>query len=378
MGIVHFPAQNVLGILGSCSVETLALSAAATYGAFGFVCPVDASKTLDKVMIYCTAVTGTLVAGDLRCRIYDCNSSMNPNTLQATSTTVTALPTGAAWVEFTGLSCSLTAGTMYWAVIDCPNAGSSRYITIRDIYNSGHGTSPGGNASSSTNWGMAFKRSTDSGGTWATNPRAGVGCFRLEYSDPAYDALPASNWTTQSSSYGIYAARLYGAYFVTPSVGKMIVRGLISMGNRVGTPSIGYQLKLYTGASPSLQRTTGTIPYGVFSTTTYTHIGWFSSPITLDPSTTVRIVGATSDGSSGSSSNYFRIAGLEINNNANSFATGPFQGSWRETYYNGSSWAERQTIWPNMGLILDTDGEFASSGGAGMIVHPGMAGGMRG
>lgn len=375
----HIGGLQAYGYWGPVNTETLAMSATSTLAGFGFICPPDANKTLDKVKMYATGVTGTLVSGDLRCTIYGVNTSMNPSGSLGNTTSVTALPTGAAWFEFNfSPGISLTAGDMYYAVLDCPNA-PSRYVTIRVVYAAGMGGVASLN--SSTNWGPNFKRSTDSGSTWSTNPRENVGGIRLQYSDPAFDGSPLSRGGDQGASYGVYAAREYGAYFTTPSNVTLNVIGIAARTARTGTPSITTRFRLYTGSggSPTLQRTSKLLPYATQQTTYQQYIWRFASVYQISAGTIVRIVLCTGDGSSGSSSNYFSVMSTDVENNSDSKALGAAQGTWQETYYNGSSWAERDTIWPFAALILDPSGEFASAGGAGgLLVHPGMAGGMRG
>jgi hypothetical protein len=50
------------------------------------------------------------------------------------------------------------------------------------------------------------------------------------------------------------------------------------------------------------------------------------------------------------------------------------------TFFDGAAWDDTQTnLLIPFSLLPDTTGEFgASGGGGGLLVHPGMSGGMRG
>jgi hypothetical protein len=359
-----------LGILpagtAAPAVSTLALSAAATWLAFAFV-PSE-SKTLNKVKIYVSAVSGTLTS--FSCDVYSDSAGAPGSSLSSTSTVTTMPTTGSpGWTEFTGLSQALTAGTRYWLVFKNLTATpASNFPTVRFGNSAAVPLVLGG----ATAWGWGKKHSTDSGSTWAGTAIAGSFGWRLEYSDGSFDGLPIEDSSTMSvSTGGVYSTRESGAIFTTPANCNWKVRGVVMFAQKVGTPTGNLRFRLYQGTT--LLATTDVIPAANI-TTNVLHAAYFSATQTLAPSTSYRVVLSEST-QSDTSSNYYRSSEYLIENNADSKALFPW--SIKRTYFDGASWTETDTSIPFFGLIGDTDGEFASSGGGSIVLSRGIMSGGR-
>jgi hypothetical protein len=336
------------------STGTLAVNSAAIWPALGFRVPV--TGTLSKVKFFVSAVGGTLGAGDITVELYDSTTAGLPSSSLQASTTITAYPVGAAWVEATGFSTSCTADTQYYIVLKNTDASPAtnnftlRWVTEQDYQTLGSGAAFGWNK----------RHSTDSGGTWTTGPVAAVGGLRLEMSGSVFYGLPLSTAAANGSGVGVYADREYGVKFTTPADAKI---RLIGAGARVtitGTPTGMPRFRLYTG--DTLTATTNSINNSV--TNVYTS-GFFTSSQVLEPSTSYRLVLGESAQADASTNRFNLIAGT-IDNDADSKALLPF-GGWVEGYLN-STWADVDTQVPFIWLILDKDDPYdASSSGGGEV-----------
>lgn len=324
--------------------SSVALNTANTWVAFGV--KLADTKTLSKVRVYCSAVSGTLTG--LSCSVYS-DVPGSPNASLSSTTTVTLLPTGAAWVEFTGLSQSLTAGTQYWIVIkNTTGTPASNNLTLQFF-----GSTCGSWFQSllKATMGPAKLHTTD-GATWGTGVSGGSNA-RLEMSDGSLCGLPLQQPAVNSTQM-VYSTRQYGIYFVSPSNMRFKARGVAAFfGAAVGTPTQNCHFNLYTGASPSLQATTPDLPAALVKATGL-YQGWFSSPVTVEPGTTCRVT-CEETSQADTSSNAYKFYESPIE--AVSQGCLPYGGMQR-TYYDGSSWTDTNTAIPGFILIGDTDGEF--------------------
>jgi len=352
-------AQGIGLAPAALSTSTFALSTANNYIALG-VLPSD-GKTLSKVKVYGAAVSGTLAGGDLRLDVFSSTTAGVPNVSLSSTTTVTATPTGAGWVEFTGLSQALTANTQYWLVVRNLNASpASNNLTIQT---GAANTAPTPGNGSGTGIGWHRRTTTDAGGTWTSGPIASPAGWRVEYSDGTFDGLPVSAFGGIGTTFGIYGTRKFGVRLTSPTNAGLKVRGVTMLLLRTGTPQpLAYELLNGTtslGAS-------GTVDLGatILSTSSGAYVpAFFAAPVTVPAGTDLRVV-ATAPGGGGSTANCARGGGYTaVENNANSKALMPYGA--RQTYYDGSTWAEDDTVVPFFALLLDTDGEFASTGGGG-------------
>ncbi len=335
----------------SNGVLTLALSAANTWLALSFV--LAESKTLSKVKLLASAVAGTLGATDLTCDIYS-DSSGSPGTSIESRNTVTATPTGAAWVEFTGFTTALTAGTRYWLVFKNANATpATNYPTFQW---GGTDTSPFLLGSPSPSWGWTKKHTTD-GSTWIT-AATNVSGLKLEFSDASFNGLPvqAAGYVTDY----VYSTRELGTLITLPSTVKLNVRGMAMFLSKNGTPAGNLRYRIYDGTT--LLATSDAVNIANVETTARWTPAYFSATQTLNAGLSLRAIAGITTG--GDATNYIRCYGYTIENNADSKALLPW-GAQR-TYYNGTSWAETDTGILPFALILDTDGEFTATGSGGV------------
>jgi hypothetical protein len=351
------------------------LNAAANWLAMGFV-PSE-SKTINTASLYGLSVAGTLGSTDLSCDVYS-DTAGTPNASLGSTSTVGSTPTGAGWVRFSGLAVALTAGTQYWLVFKNANGTpASNNIT----YSFGQqNTSPMlPNSGVATLYGWLKRSSTNSGGTWggAVTTVSGI---RLGYSDSSYDGLPTQSIAAAASTDRAYGSRELGVKFTSYANATIEVRGLALYVGENGTPSGSLRYRLYTGSggSPTLQGTTYSIAQTNVGTGGYL-AAYFPSTIAIPPATVVRCTMGTTTGGDASNS-YFGSAVYTIDSDANSLALLPFGGTLQMTFFDGAAWDDTQTnLLIPFSLLPDTTGEFgASGGGGGLLVHPGMSGGMRG
>ena len=117
--------------------RTYILDTANEWLGYSFVAP-PGGATVNKILVYAAAINGApLTDAKLQCDIYS-DASGVPNASLASTTTVTAKPAGAAWVEFTGFTLALTGGVQYWAVLKNIEADpTTKYPTYKAH---GHGT----------------------------------------------------------------------------------------------------------------------------------------------------------------------------------------------------------------------------------------------
>ncbi len=320
------------------------------------------SKTLNAVKVFASAVGGTLANTDLVCDIYSDTAGTGPNASLASSSTVTATPTGAAWVEFTGFSLALTAGTQYWIVLRNANATPA---TNSITYRYGAANQFIGVALSESNgtYGSGVvKTSTNSGGAWSNSTAAYSWGWRVQYSDGTYDGAPFSAVSGLSAANGAFGKQAVGIQFVTPPNAVLNVRGAMLQFGKSGTPG-GAVFKLYNGST--LLATSATIPVANI-TQTRCWSSLFPSTVVVNPGTTLNLVVAdltTAD----TSSNVYLPNAFTVDNDANSFALTPFEGTLRKAvttdYTAGSpTFSTDQTAVIPFALILDSTGEFFPSG----------------
>ena len=321
------------------------VNAAANWLSLGFVS--EQSKTLNAVRVYCGTLTGTLASTDLSCSIYTDNGTGQPSsTILSTTSTSSGWATG-TWVDFTGLSQALTAGTLYHAVIKNNNATpTSNYCTL------GYGYSQVGQLSvlCGSCYGWSATTSTNSGSSWGTSSYNGGG-YRLKYSDGTYDGMPAQTSGYWSSIYGTFE---YGCKFTTPNV-AFNLRGVTCLTMATGAPTGTPYFKVYQGATSTLIATSNSFPPAFVNSLVWMST-YFSSDVILQPNTTYRITLADSPGNTDTSSNYYRGWYTTWDPDANSLSLVPLWGTMEMTVFNGS-WTDTANLIPGFGLLFDTYGE---------------------
>lgn len=345
---------------GAVTVNAASIAAATTRLLLGLLPPV--SKTLSKVKVYVSAVTGTLGANDIVCELWSMptgvlGSTTAPASLLESRNTVTAVPTGASWVEITGFTSALTAGTMYALVFRNVNGTpASNNFSIRWVT----GLLP--TALGSTSFGWVKRQSADSGSTYGTNV-GGVGGYTAEMSDGTVIGIPASNAAVLGSGDGIYSARELGAEFTTPSQAKPRVVGVLFICTATGSPSGKLLGRLYEGTT--LLATTEAAP--ARSANSNFMFCYFTSPVELKAGTAHKAtVGETTQ--SDTSGNRFNLYGLTLEASG-SQALMPLAG-WKKALLDGT-WTVTDTEAVLVALVLDGDQPFSSvAPGPSLQVHP--------
>lgn len=339
----------------SNGVTTVALSAAATWHARGFT--VRRALTINTVREYLTAKTGTLATTDVSCDIYSDTGSGIPNVSLGSTTTVSPALAAATWCEWSGLSVALTANTQYWIVWKNLNGTpASNFPTLRASLLD---TLP------VFGWGFGWPKVTtvNSGTTWATNAQANVSGTRLGFSDGSYQGFPVENIATGTATYG---TREHGIKFTVPSNAPLVVSGVqIYVRSKTASPG-SLRARIYRGSSstPTLIATSEVIAPGLIGSGVYAGCP-FASDVTLTPGETIRLVMSQTGGDS---SNHYQGSDYTLDNDANSIALGPFNGTCsKTTTTDGTNFTETANIVMPMGLILKADGELAAAGG-GIVV----------
>lgn len=348
------PTSIPLGFMYTTpSASTNALSTATTFSAFSFI--PDSTKTVSKVRFYASAVAGTLQSGDIEVHIYSSAEDGKPNASVASSVTITTLPTGANIVEATGFSYALTAGTQYWAVIKCPNAGAGRYITTRR-YTVVRNEAVVGNTSG---FGLNFATTTD-GSTWTVTPQA-AGVISIEYSDASLSGpLIYGSWQS-SGVYGAGASKRHDGFFMTtPSGPSVKIRGAFINVVKTGSPTGTLTATLRVGGST--YSSVNSIPSGqvasgmnIFYFPETTVAGGTGIMVTLDNS------------AEDSSGNTYKVGSFIFRNDSADLSLAPFGLRLTTSTDNAATWTETGEYVVLGGLLMDVSSPFsaaASGGGA--------------
>jgi hypothetical protein len=347
------------------------LDAAAEWLGISFIAP-PGGPTLNKVLVYASAVNGApLTDAKLQCEIYSDTAGV-PDSSLATTTTVTAKPAAAAWVEFTGFTLALTGGVQYWIVLKNIEADpTTKFITYKT-----HATVSGLYCPYGP---LMSVMTADSGTAWATDARYGVGGFRLEYSDGGFSGYPIYDATSGSVTYGIYDDREHGVLFTTPASGQLVVAGAIANVKKQGSPGYGIKFRLYKGTT--LVDTSKEVFGGNIQSTLHA-MAMFTAQRVLDANTAYRLT-VMHTGSAGNTSNYYALTFASLHDAAASRALGPLKG-WQGTYTTDStgtppSFSEVTTVVPCISLLLDTDGGeiYAAAGGGSNPRFGDMTGGLK-
>jgi len=316
------------------------------------------SKTVSKVIVRVVSVTGTLAPGDLRLDIMtsDTTAGKPTSTSLANSSTLTAVPTGASFIEFTGFNQAVTAHTKYHLVIRNQNASAGTNFATLLVGAADSGLIE--NGSTGGTWGWNYNISTNSGTSYSTLDNS-LTSFRVEYTDGTFEGFPyfgAGNDTTNI----VYSGREVGFKLTTPSNAKWRIKGLLFPVFKSGTPTGDVRFRLYNDTT-LLATSAATFPIGAVGTSAsvvYAYLP-FSSIQEIEPGTTIRgVIGETTQ--SDASTNYIATRVYNWHNDANSLALKPLGASL--TYYNGTSWTDTSTILPMFKIVLDEDQPFASTG----------------
>jgi hypothetical protein len=359
-------------VLSSSSSQ--ALNAGTTWVAYQIV--LSDTKTLSKVRLFAASITGTLGVSDLTCDVYTDVNGL-PGASSESRNTVTSTPTGAGWVEFTGFTSSLTAGTPYWLVFKNVNGTSTaNFPTYQFVTGSGGlPTSPMGtdsfNGATTGGYGWNYSKTTNSGTTW-TGPIS-VGGPRLEYSDGTFDGLPMQSCSRPSSggtADRVFGTQEVGVAFSLPGHVKYNLRAAWFVVAKTSTPGSLY-FKVYNGNS--LLGSSAAIPAGNITSSTNGegYRAYFASPIVLDPvsMSVIRVTMADATTSDANTKGYNGQL-YTFDTNTNSLNLKPMNGTLRKTITtNGTvgspTFTDTNADIMSFALSLDTLGEFTSLSGGG-------------
>ena len=281
--------------------------------------------------------------------------------------TVTTTPTGALWVEWTGLTKSLTGGTQYHGILRNMNAvPASNYATFQTLAQYTWPVAVGGGAAATAS-GWSVTWSADAGATWGSG--GGISAIRLEYAGSLYEGIPIQNIAAETTNM-VYAARGVGDVFITPLNATWYVRcACMWMTTKAGTPTGNAQISLYNGVT-LLATTTSTWPAGAVGAYGW-YCGYFSADQTVAGGSTLRVV-LNETTQADTSSNAYRVHQYTVENTAGSLALMPFGGTLQMTYTTDTTaspvvFTETATKIVPFALLLNTDGEFAATSGGGVL-----------
>lgn len=322
--------------------------------------------TVSKIRVYASAVTGTLASGDLVCDIYS-DSNGNPNTSLQSSTTVTSVPTGAAWVEFTGFSTALTVGTQYWIVLRNANAtpttNSVTYVASSSALALGSTSDPASGQA-------LFFISSNSGGTWSRF--LGPACFVVDYGGGNTEGWPVQGLTTSDPQ--IYSSREGGIKFVTPENVSLNVIGVCGAVSKSGTPTGDLRYRIYAGTStsPTLLGTTVTRAPGTVNSSRTQKPLYFSAPIIIPGGTTLRVVVSETTQSDTSTNRYNNEQYVLSSTDTGILVPYATQPALTLSTDGGATFTDTSNRWPAIWLILDGDVPFGPPIPTGSRFNGGM------
>jgi hypothetical protein len=361
----------------SNGANTRALSAANTWIAYGFV-PSE-SKTVSKIKVFTSAATGVLTAAGISGTVYSDTGGTGPNAVIEARTSYTPdPPTAGNWQEFTGFTgtSALTAGVQYWFVVRNNVGTPASNFPTYSYGDANTGCAP--TFGSGIAYGWHVRISTDGGATWAASTAANVCGIRIEYSDGSFDGTPFQAFGSTAAASSVFANREVGNVFNWFANSSMKVRGIAFYVSKTGTPTQALRFRLYNGTSLFSGGTTNTVAVANVSANMWI-AAYFPAAITIPAGTTsVRAV-ISEVSQSDTSANCFRPFEYTIDNDANSRALMPFDGTCFKTTTADSTatppvFTDTNTAIVPFALIPDTTGEFASAGSAGMLYVPTLEG----
>ena len=354
-------ASQLLGFTGMAGlangVAAFSLNAAANWLAFSYTPTED--KTLAKVQGYCSSVTLSPIAADADCELYSSAAQVPNASLEAKG--ADANP-AVDFIQWSGFTSALTAGTHYWFVFKNLNAlPATNFFSLR--YWGGNGFPPALCGLVTSASAFAKRQSADSGATWTTTPLSQCAFIRLEFSDGSMDGFPFSTGAAVAAADRVFADDELGVQITTPSNGVLNVRGLQFFPAKIGTPTGQLRYRLYSGSTPSLLATTAPVPVANLVATAqgFPISLYFPTTQVIQPGTILTSVMAE-ETNSDANTNAFSTIEFTIQNTAASKALMPF-GGMKKARFDGTTWTLTDTSIIPFALILDTDGEFAGGGG---------------
>jgi hypothetical protein len=347
-------------------VQLNGTGAAAVYLAYGFFAP--ASKTINTVRVFVSAVAGTLAATDLQLDVYSDTPGTPNASLSSTTNIGGTAPTGTGWITFQGLSQAVSGGTQYWLVIRNNNAiQGTNNATFRQVFGCLSPAFAGVNVSNLWGGNICLK-SSNAGSTWGVVSGTATGSVRVGFSDGSYWGFPVSNNATGADK--AFGSNEVGVKFTSPANAILNVAGIALPVTQSGSPTGNLRFRLYNDTT--LLGTTANVLQAYTGNASQWYYGYFGSDIVVQPGTVLRA--SFCDSAADSSSAFFRTSNeVTVDSDSNSLALMPFEGTLQKTTFNGTSWTDTNTSIIPFALILDSAGEFGASCG-GMLYIPDMSG----
>lgn len=282
--------------------------------------------------------------------------------LMDASATVTATPTGAAWVEVTGLTTSLIAGSPYLIVVRNVNGTpASNNFTIRYLNDSIPGSPQRSNTQIAK---FQFLNSTNNGTSFTVQGAATAG-MRFEFSDATFAGIPVENMSAAGASDRANGTQEVGTRLTLAGSGATYtVVGATVCYNRVGSPTKSARVRVYGGVngSEALLGTSNSIPPFMATTNSVCNSVSFSTVFTVAAGSVVRVMlGSTAAGDANTATH----APMEvtIHNNADSKT---LIGSVQHAKFDGTStWTYTDTKFVPVMLMFSATTAFTGAGSGG-------------
>lgn len=325
--------------------------------AYSFVVP--ESKTLSKVHVYIGAIGGTGGSMGVQVQTNSSATELFPSGTKVGSTAEeTATTSAAGWVTFTiDPQASFSAYTRYWIVLR--NAESSAQSTnyprvyvqrtrhaVNDYY-TGH----------------QFTYLTKTGASWANaaNTRAGQCCV-CEFTDGSLLGDYSGGLATTATTNKIYGTNYLRIRF-TPLVPMLIDAFTVNL-YRNGTPTAFVTFLVKDDGGTTLATAACDMGMGYFPAAGVSRTCVPIVPLWLLPGKEYSLWIKTSD-ESGSSSNYWSVAGLQADQPPSIVAGNPFGilNIASDTSSNsGTDWTLSSTYTETLALSVVSFGDFSGEG----------------
>lgn len=316
----------------------------------------DAARSLNSARVYISAVNGTLGTTDCTADIYSDNGGQPGSSLGSVS--LGSAPSAPGWVTFSfGTSIALSADTQYWLVLKNANGTAGTNFPTYQWGTSNTGIQTTCGFPGVTGWQKCS--SGNSGGSWASFQNVPCG-YRLGFADGTYLGLPVQNISNSADL--VYGTRESGVKFTSPANATLSVSGISFWIKRTGSTAGNLRYRVYFGATPVLQGTTNNVAAGQVNSASQYQVLHFASPLSIPAGTVVRVTMGVVSG--GDSSDYYSdFSEYTLDSNASSLALSGFLGTLQKTYFDGTTWTDTAAAVHPFTLLLNTDGEFVSSGG---------------
>lgn len=326
--------------LYSPNASVLQLNSTGIFGAWSFIA--DGSKTINTVSFYVSAISGALDSDDINVSIYNTDTATGkPSSSLASTTAVTATPTGASVVTVTGLSYSVTAGAQYYVVIKNDAAApATNNFSVRRYTGIRNDQTTGGSL-----FGVNYATTSDSGTTWTVTSNA-LMC-QVGYSDGSIQGLLATNNGFTGGVYGSSGSKRHeGVYLVTPEGATLKANGFYISISKTGTPTGILTAKMRIGTSIYTSTNTlaagqvgGVVPFALPST------------VEIPGGSVVRIT--FENNAADSSSNCYRMPYYMLDDSSANKAIVPLQTQYTLSVDDAATWANTDEYLVIGGLVLD-------------------------